>query len=563
MTAKWSLKAEPNIELVQSLKNSLGVPTIIARLLVQRGINNFEQAKLFFRPEITHLHDPFLMKDMSLAVDRLHKAILNNEKILVYGDYDVDGTTSVSMMFIFLEQIKANVSYYIPDRYNEGYGISFKGIDYAKKHDYTLVISLDCGIKAVDKVDYANQNNIDFIICDHHRPGKKLPDAVAVLDPKREDCNYPYSELSGCGVGFKLIQAYCFNQNIEFIQIAHLMDLLAVSIAADIVPITGENRVMAFYGLKQINSSPRTGLKALMSSSQRRKEEYLISDVVFGLAPRINAAGRIDHAKKAVELLIEKDYSRALELAQLIELNNITRKELDSSITEEALQMVLPNKKSSVLFNSNWHKGVIGIVASRVIEHFYRPTIIFTENNGFLVGSARSVSGFDVYNAINACADLVEQFGGHKYAAGLSIKKDNLNLFVDAFEQAVSQTITKDQLQPEIVIDNVLEFDNIDHKTYRLLKQMAPFGPSNSRPVFATENILDNGFAKVIGKDKTHLKLIITDSKNSNQINAVGFGMATKIDSTTNKQLFDICYCIEENEWNGVVSLQLRLKDIR
>ena len=563
MEAKWTIKPTPNLEIVESFKESLGVPPIIATLLAQRDIRTFEEAKLFFRPQLDHLHDPFLMKDMRAAVDRLYLAISNNEKILVYGDYDVDGTTSVSMMHTFLKQVTDNVHYYIPDRYNEGYGVSFLVIDYAFQNDYSLIISLDCGIKANQKVDYANEKNIDFIICDHHRPGLNLPQAVAVLDPKREECNYPYTELSGCGVGFKLIQAYCIDQQIEFEKITHLLDLLAVSIAADIVPITGENRVMAYYGLKQINSNPRPGLKALISASQRTKEEYVISDVVFGIAPRINAAGRIDHAKKAVELLIEKDYQTALQLAELIEANNKIRKELDSSITEEALQLVLPERRSTVVFKSDWHKGVIGIVASRVIEHHYRPTIVLTENKGFLVGSARSVSGFDVYNAIDACSHLVEQFGGHKYAAGLSIKKENLSQFVAAFEKVVSETITEDQLYPEILIDNSLDFNEIDHKTYRLIKQMAPFGPGNGRPVFITENIFDSGYGKAIGKDQTHLKLSITDAEKSNKINAIGFGMATKLDVINNHQSFDICYCIEENEWNGSVSLQLRLKDIK
>ena len=563
METKWTIKPTPNLEIVESFKESLGVPPIIATLLAQRDIRTFEEAKLFFRPQLDHLHDPFLMKDMRAAVDRLFLAISNNEKILVYGDYDVDGTTSVSMMHTFLKQVTDNVHYYIPDRYNEGYGVSFLGIDYAFQNDYSLIISLDCGIKANQKVDYANEKNIDFIICDHHRPGLNLPQAIAVLDPKREDCNYPYTELSGCGVGFKLIQAYCIDQQIEFEKITHLLDLLAVSIAADIVPITGENRVMAYYGLKQINSNPRPGLKALISASQRTKEEYVISDVVFGIAPRINAAGRIDHAKKAVELLIEKDYQTALQLAELIEANNKIRKELDSSITEEALQLVLPERRSTVVFKSDWHKGVIGIVASRVIEHHYRPTIVLTENKGFLVGSARSVSGFDVYNAIDACSHLVEQFGGHKYAAGLSIKKENLSQFVAAFEKVVSETITEDQLYPEILIDNSLDFNEIDHKTYRLIKQMAPFGPGNGRPVFITENIFDSGYGKAIGKDQTHLKLSITDAEKSNKINAIGFGMATKLDVINNHQSFDICYCIEENEWNGSVSLQLRLKDIK
>lgn len=563
MTTKWTIKSAPDSEIVESFKESLGVPPIIATLLAQRDISTFDEAKRFFRPQLDHLHDPFLMKDMRVAVDRLFTAISNNEKILVYGDYDVDGTTSVSMMYTFLKQITDNVHYYIPDRYNEGYGVSFLGIDYAVQNDFSLIITLDCGIKANEKVDYANEKNIDFIICDHHRPGLHLPKAVAVLDPKRDDCNYPYTELSGCGVGFKLIQAYCINQQIEFEKITHLFDLLAVSIAADIVPITGENRVMAYYGLKQINSNPRPGLKALITASQRSKEEYVISDVVFGIAPRINAAGRIDHAKKAVELLIENDYQLALQLAELIEANNKTRKELDSSITEEALQLVLPDRRSTVVFKPDWHKGVIGIVASRVIEHYYRPTIVLTENKGVLVGSARSVLGFDVYNAIDACSHLVEKFGGHKYAAGLSIKKENLSQFVAAFEKVVSETITEDQLNPEILIDNSLNFNEIDHKTYRLIKQMAPFGPGNGRPVFFTKNIFDSGYGKVIGNDQTHLKLSITDAEKSNKINAIGFGMAPKLELINNHQSFDICYCIEENEWNGVVSLQLRLKDIK
>lgn len=563
MRTKWTIKSSPDSKVVESIKESLGVPSIIATLLAQRGVNTFEQAKLFFRPQLEDLHNPFLMKDMRSAVDRLYSAISKNEKILVYGDYDVDGTTSVSMMYTFLKQISENVHYYIPDRYNEGYGVSLLGIDYAFENNYSLIIALDCGIKANEKVDYANEKNIDFIICDHHRPGLILPNAIAVLDPKREDCNYPYTELSGCGVGFKLIQAYCIDQQIEFEKIVHLMDLLAVSIAADIVPITGENRVMAFYGLKQINSSPRPGLKALVAASQRTKEEYEISDLVFGIAPRINAAGRIDHAKKAVELLIENDYQIALKLAELIEINNKTRKELDFTITEEALQLVLPDRSSTVVFKGDWHKGVIGIVASRVIENYYRPTIVLTESKGFLVGSARSVSGFDVYNAIDSCSHLVEQFGGHKYAAGLSIKKENLNQFVDAFEKVVRESITEDQLQPQVIIDNRLGFNEIDHKTYRLIKQMAPFGPGNSRPVFVTENIFDSGYGKVIGKDQTHLKLAITDSEKTNKIDAIGFGMAPKLNLTNRNQSFNICYCIEENEWNGVVSLQLRLKDIK
>lgn len=563
MNFNWKKKPLPDPNISQSLQKELGVSPIIADLLVQRGISNFQLAKQFFRPDLQQLHDPFVMQDMDKAIARVELAIEQGHKILVYGDYDVDGTTSVAMMYIFLQQFSTKVSYYIPDRYKEGYGVSFQGIDYAYENNFSLIISLDCGIKAIDKIEYANKKGIDFIICDHHRPGKKIPKAVAVLDPKRIDCDYPYKELSGCGVGFKLIQAYCIKNEIPFDKIYHLLDLLVVSIAADIVPITGENRILAYYGLQQINDNARPGLKALIDQSNRKKDELLINDIVFGIAPRINAAGRIDHANKAVELLVETDFQQAKKLSQTIETNNLTRKELDQSITTEALSQVKPEKKSTVVFNENWHKGVIGIVASRIIENFYKPTIVLTESNGFLVGSARSVVGFDIYEAIDQCSYLLDRFGGHKYAAGLSLKKENLNEFVQLFEKVVKERISSEQLTPEIVIDRELAFNQIDLKTYRIIKQMEPFGPGNNRPTFVTTNVFDSGFGKLIGKENNHLKLHLKNEKSNNSIDAIGFGMFDKKDLIEDKKCFDVCYNLDLNQWNGNANLQLRLKDMK
>jgi single-stranded-DNA-specific exonuclease len=559
MEKRWEIKIADS-SLVKDLAKELNVSEIVAYLLVLRGVTTFQDAKLFFRPEIEHLHNPFLMKNMQQAVARIEDAIAKNQKILVYGDYDVDGTTSVAMMYSFLKKFNQNIEYYIPCRYEEGYGISLKGIDYAKDNNFALIIALDCGIRAVNQVDYANEKNIDFIICDHHTPGEKIPNAIAVLNPKQSDCDYPFKELSGCGVGFKLIQAYCESQSIPFTEIVEFLDLLTVSIGADIVPMTGENRVLAFYGLKQINSQPRIGLKALMDAAAKTKE-LTISDVVFGIAPRINAAGRIDHAKKAVEILVETDYEKVKSFADGIEENNKTRRTLDQNITKEALEMIDVNKKSTVVFSENWHKGVVGIVASRLIENHYKPTIVLAEKDGILTGSARSVHDFDLYEAISKCSHLCEKFGGHKYAAGLSIKRENLQEFINAFEIAVSETITDDQLSHKIEIDMEIDINNVDDKLFRIIKQFSPFGPQNLSPVFVSRNVVDNGYGKQIGADKSHLR--INAKTTSGSLAGIGFGMGEFFKSIKDYQEFDICYSINENEWNGRKSLQLMIRDLQ
>ena len=558
----WTLKALPDKNIVFALQECLGVSELVATLLAQRGIETFEEAKQFFRPQLSDLYNPFLMKDMDKAVERLHRAINSNEKILVYGDYDVDGTTAVSLMYLFLKEKCKHVEYYIPDRYDEGYGVSYQGIDYAKRNNFSLIICLDCGIKAVEKVAYARNKDVDFIICDHHRPGNTLPLAVAVLDPKRSDCDYPFKELCGCGVGFKLAQAYHQQYNLPFEDLVPLLDLVVVSIAADIVPMIDENRVLSFYGLQQLNTSPRIGLKALMDVASR-KNSFSITDVVFSLAPRINAAGRIEHGNKAVELLVQQDFSIAKEKADYIDNHNFSRKELDKSITREALAMIVQGANSTVVCNEKWHKGVVGIVASRLIETHYRPTIVLTESNGKLTGSARSVSGFDIYNAIDACSDLIEQFGGHKYAAGLTLKKENLTAFIQRFEEVVSTTITAEMQIPKINIDLEMPMQDITIKTYRIIEQMAPFGPSNSRPIFMTKGVIDNGSGRLIGQDKNHLKLAITNTSNSKTLDGIGFGMSDYFSTIKDKQPFDVCFILELNEWNGTSKLQLRVRDIR
>lgn len=559
MEKRWIIQKSDK-KFVQKLAKDLGVNHIIAHLLVLRGIENFDDAKLFFRPELKHLHDPFLMKNMQDAVDRIEKAIANKEKVLVYGDYDVDGTTSVAMMYSFLKRFSSEIEYYIPCRYEEGYGISLKGIDYAKKNNFSLIIALDCGIRAFNQVDYANEKEVDFIICDHHNPADKTPNAIAILNPKQSDCNYPYKELSGCGVGFKLIQAYSQKNNINFSEISEYLDLLTVSIGADIVPMTGENRVFSYFGLKQINTQPRAGLKALMDIANKIKE-LSISDVVFGIAPRINAAGRIEHAKKAVEILVEQDLDRAKKLASFIEENNVTRRNLDQNITKEALEMIDENKKSTVVFSKNWHKGVVGIVASRVIESHYKPTIVLAEKDGILTGSARSVHDFDLYEAISKCAHLCEKFGGHKYAAGLSIKKENLSEFIIAFEKAVSESITEDQLSPKIDVDMEIDIDAIDDKLFRIIKQFSPFGPQNLSPIFVSRSVVDNGFGKRIGADKSHLR--INTKTASGFLAGIGFSMGDAFEKIKDYNEFDICYSINENEWNGSKNLQLMLNDLK
>ena len=559
MNKRWEVKKSDSA-IVQKLAKDLDVSEIVAHLLALRGIKTFTEAKLFFRPELSHLHDPFLMKNMDLAVKRIVTAISKKQKILVYGDYDVDGTTSVAMMYSFLKKYNQNIEYYIPCRYEEGYGISLKGIDYANANNFALIIALDCGIRDIEQIDYANERGIDFIICDHHTPSDKIPNAIAVLNPKQIDCNYPYKELSGCGVGFKLIQAYCINNDISFEEIIEYLDLLTVSIGADIVPMTGENRVLAFYGLKQINSTPRVGLKALMDAASKTKE-LTISDVVFGIAPRINAAGRIEHAKKAVEILVEQDYDRAKSFADGIEENNKIRKDLDQSITKQALEMVDETKKSTVVFSKKWHKGVVGIVASRLIESYYKPTIVLAENDGLLTGSARSVHDFDLYEAISKCSHLCQKFGGHKYAAGLSIKKENLHPFIDAFEKVVSETITEDQLSPKIEVDMEIDINDVDEKLFRIIKQFAPFGPLNLAPAFISKGVIDTGYGKKLGADKSHLRINAKTATGS--IGGIGFGMGDFFDNIKDYQEFDICYTILENEWNGKKSLQLMLADIK
>ena len=561
---RWNLKSKPNSEKVQAIQSALQVDEIIATLLVQRGIETFEQAKTFFRPTLQDLHNPYLMKDMDKAVARIEKAIANNENILVFGDYDVDGTTAVSLVSSYLRSFYPNIATYIPDRYAEGYGISYMGIDYAEDNDISLIIALDCGIKSIAHVDYAKAKNIDFIICDHHRPGPVLPDAIAVLDPKREDCSYPYDELCGCGVGFKLIQALAENRKQTIDDLVLYLDLVATAIAADIVPITGENRVLAKFGLEVINCNPRPGIKALVQNV--KKKELTITDVVFIVAPRINAAGRIKHGNEAVALLTEYDLEQAEQFASEIEQYNSDRKELDKQITKEALLQIEENNEqnrfSTVVYQENWHKGVIGIVASRLVENYYRPTIVFTKSGDKLAASARSVKDFDVYNALEACAAHLEQFGGHMYAAGMTLLEKNYENFKNAFEKVVQETIHPDLLIPEIAYDAEIELSEIHPKLIRVLKQFEPFGPQNMTPLFLAKNVIDSGYAKTLGADDEHLKAFVRQG-NSESFGAIGFGLGNKLDLVTHKNKFDAIFSLEENEWNDVVTLQLQFRDIR
>ncbi|MGO3718021.1 MAG: single-stranded-DNA-specific exonuclease RecJ [Mesonia hippocampi] len=562
---RWTLKEKPDVNIIHKLQEELGVSHIVAHLLVQRKIYNFEEAKKFFRPQLDQLHDPFLMKGMEIAVNRIEQAIQKQEKILVYGDYDVDGTTSVALMHSYLREQTTLVSRYIPDRYKEGYGLSYQGIDFASDNEFSLIITLDCGIKAVEKVAYAKTKNIDIIICDHHRPGNIIPDAYAVLDPKQTDCNYPYKELCGCGVGFKLIQAIEQHKNQGFSNLYSYLDLVAVAIAADIVPITGENRILAYYGIKMLNTKPREGFRALLKS--QKKENYNITDVVFGLAPKINAAGRIEHALYAVDLLEETNEEQALSKAEKIEHFNEYRKTQDRRITQEALVQIEDEKEQSnyttVVYQEDWHKGVIGIVASRLTETYYRPTLVFTKSGEKLAASARSVKGFDVYNALEACDDYIEQFGGHKYAAGLTLEEKNYLLFKSKFEKVVKENILAEQRTPEISIDILLDFNEINNKLMRILKQFAPFGPGNMSPVFCTKNVYDTGFAKAVGKDKSHLKCELVQEGSAVKFHAIGFGMADKLALLSDAKQVAIVYALEENHWQGNTSLQLKLKDIR
>ncbi len=586
METRWIIAQSVDKQLVKSLSESLGIDKNLATLLIQRGITNFEEAKNFFRPSLEHLHDPFLMKDMDKAVDRLQKAMNDGEKILIYGDYDVDGTTAVALIYTYLKNFvnKKKIEFYIPDRYEEGYGISYKGIDYAADNGFGLVIVLDCGIKAVEKIEYANQRGVDFIICDHHRPDEILPNAAAVLDSKRPDCEYPYKELSGCGVGFKLITALSMRLGRPIEEVYELLDYVAVSIAADIVPITGENRVLAYFGLKQLNKNPRPGIEAVLRLANigRRKEapkteeeqqialerELTISDLVFLIGPRINAAGRLEKASDSVRLLLATKYDHAERLAAGINDLNVQRRELDNAITEEALTMIyadekMRNAKSTVIFNENWHKGVIGIVASRLTDSYYRPTIVLTRSGNLITGSARSIKNFDIYDAIDSCSDILEHFGGHKYAAGLSLKPEHLQEFAERFEKYVSEHLEEDDLTPELNVDIEMDFTNITPKFVRILKQFAPFGPGNLSPVFLTRNVVDAGFSRAVGNRK-HLKLSVMQQGNTDFVfSGIAFQKGDLYERIHDKEPFTMCYYIEENFWQGKTTLQLNVKDIK
>ena len=561
---RWTLKPKPETTKVADLQNALQVDEVVATLLNQRGIETYEDAKTFFRPSLEDLHNPFLMKDMDKAVARIEEALSKGENILVFGDYDVDGTSSVALMSSYLKTRTDRVATYIPDRYDEGYGVSIKGIDFAHDNDFSLIIALDCGVKAIDKVAYAKEKDIDFIICDHHRPGSELPNAIAVLDPKRDDCEYPYKELCGCGVGFKLIQALAQNEGKTVEDLAEYLDLVATAIGADIVPITGENRVLAYFGLQVINSSPRPGIKAIIN--QVKKEELNITDVVFIVAPRINAAGRMKHGNYAVTLLTEMNFDLAQQYAAEIEEFNTDRREADQRITEEALLQIEKNKEqegfTTVVYHEDWHKGVIGIVASRLIETYYRPTLVFTKSGDKLAASARSVSGFDVYNALESCSEHIEQFGGHKYAAGLTLKEENYEAFKQAFEDEVSKTIDKSLLTPEIKVDLNIDLHHVNDKLWRIIRQFGPFGPGNMTPIFMTENLKDTGYGKCVGEDDKHLRITVTQP-GADKIVCIGFGLGDKYDIISNRKPFKAVYSIDENHWNGSVSLQLKLRDIK
>ena len=564
MENRWSAKTLPNLEIVARLSQEINVPEHIATILVQREIDTFEKAKQFFRPSLTDLHDPFLMKDMDVAYSRIKTALQNQEKMMVYGDYDVDGTTAVSIVYSYFKTLNQNIEYYIPDRYKEGYGISRIGIDFAAENNISLIIALDCGIRSNELVDYANSKGIDFIICDHHLPGETLPKAKAILNPKRSDCTYPYKELSGAGIGFKLIQAYSKKEGFSEEKILDYIDLVAVSIASDLVDMRGENRTLAYFGLKKLNENPSIGLQSLLDGAAA-KSKYSIQDIIFGIGPKINAAGRIADAKSAVRVLIEQDYSTARQLSRILYDRNDERKEIDTDITKDAIHIVentpgLLDRKSIVLRGEDWHKGVVGIVASRMVEQFYKPTIIFSLNDGIYTGSARSVKNFDIHEAIQTCSQHVDQFGGHKYAAGLSVKLENFEAFAEAFEKVVAKTITESSLVPEVEYDLELQLHEINDKMMSLIAQMAPFGPGNTVPIFKTTNVKAQNTARVL-KDK-HLKLQLSGNTR-HTFDAIGFGLAEHFHTVSNGNIFNACYCIEENNYNGRVSVQLRLRDIK
>ena len=569
MNYEWNYEppTSETLEAAKELAKELNISPVLGQLLLSRGICTAEAAKKFFRPHLSELHDPFLMNDMDVAVERLNRAMGRKERVLVYGDYDVDGTTAVALVYKFIQQFYSNVDYYIPDRYEEGYGVSHQGIDYAYETGVKLVIVLDCGIKAIEEIGYAKEKGIDFIICDHHVPDDELPPAVAILNAKRVDNHYPYPHLSGCGVGYKFMQAFAISNGIELKELTPLLDLVAVSIASDIVPIMGENRVLACHGLKQINSNPSTGLRAILEVCGLTGRDITMSDIVFKIGPRINASGRIQNGRQSVELLVEKDYPRALEMATQINQYNETRKDLDKQMTEEANQLVeqyaeLKEKKSIVIFNEDWHKGVIGIVASRLTEIYFRPAVVLTRTDDMATGSARSVSGFDVYKAIEHCRDLLENFGGHTYAAGLSLKVDNVPEFSRRFEEYVEQHIEPEQTSAILNIDAELEFKDITPKFFSDLKKLRPFGPDNQKPVFCTKGVYDYGTSKVVGREQEHIKLELVDGNSPHIMNGIAFGQSSQARYIKTKRAFDICYTIEENIFKRGEP-QLQIEDIR
>lgn len=568
MQKKWIFKTTKEQETIKTLAKEINVSYPVASLLAQRGISSYDEAKRFFRPEITHLHDPFLIRDMHIAINRIKMAINKNEKVLIYGDYDVDGTSSVAMLYSFLKDKIKHLSYYIPDRYTEGYGVSYQGIDYAANTGCSLIISLDCGIKANEKVDYANNKNIDFIIVDHHEPGDELPLALAVLDPKRTDCNYPFKELSACGVGFKLIHAFSIENHIPFREIEHYLDLVVISIASDIVPLVDENRTLAYYGLKQINKNPRPGLKAIIKVSGTEPGNLKINDLVFKIGPRINAAGRINQGSLAVDILVSNNENELPDLALQIDTDNNERKMYDANITKEALLMIQENpymiqRKSTVLYHPAWHKGVIGIVASRLIDYYYRPTIILTKSNGLVTGSARSVKDFNIYKALEQCQHLLVTFGGHMYAAGLTLKEENVDKFIACFEDTVNKQIRPESEIPTIEIDAIISFSDIKPNFFNVLQQFEPFGPENMSPVFVTNHVIDTGYGQKVGSENEHLKLYVKDKSINRSFSAIAFRQGEQADTILSGQPFDICYSLEENTYKGKTNIQLKIRDIK
>lgn len=569
MTKKrWIIKENGDEGKLAHLCDVLGVEKNIANLLVQRGIETFEQAREFFRPALSDLHDPFLMKDMDKAVERLSAAIKNKEKIIVYGDYDVDGTTAIALVYNFLNKFYENIDYYVPDRYSEGYGISYTGLDYSIDNGFTLLISVDCGVKAVEKIEYAKQKGLDIIVCDHHNPGDQIPDAIAILDPKQTNCNYPYKDLSGCGVAFKLLQAYSAKNNISFDALTDYLDLVVVSIGSDIVPVTGENRILAYHGLLQLNTNPCEGLKSIIDITGLSDKDIQINDIVFKIGPRINAAGRIDSARKSVDLLVSKDPKYAEKIAIKINSINTSRQELDQVITENALEMinsseVSKNASSTVVYSPDWHKGVIGIVASRLIETYFRPTVVLTKSNGVITGSARSIPGYNLYEAIEHCKDLLDNFGGHMYAAGLTLKQENIKSFSEKFDDYVSKTLPIKLKTPVINVDMELQLKDITPKFYRILKQFAPFGPENMTPIFCANNIYDNGSLRKVGKGGEHLKFKLIQNLGDNRcIEAIGFGLSDFYEKVNDYKPFNICFQIFENKFMNQTILQALIKDI-